>query len=45
MATIVVEGVSITIPLVAANLDEEDIVTTPSVATSIRESLSAYRMP
>jgi len=41
MAAVVVDGTSITIPLLAANLDEEDMVTTPSMATSIRESLSA----
>ena len=41
MAAVVVEGASIAIPLLAANLDEEDMVTTPSVVASIRESLSA----
>jgi chromate reductase, NAD(P)H dehydrogenase (quinone) len=41
MAAVIVERASITIPLLGANLDEEDMVTTPSVATSIRESLFA----
>lgn len=41
MAAVIVEPASITIPLLGAKLDEEGMVTEPSVATSIRESLSA----
>ena len=41
MSALIVERASITIPLLSANLDEEDMLNTPSVAASIRMSLSA----
>ena len=41
MAAVIVERASITIPLLGANLDEEDVLNTPFVAASIRTSLSA----
>jgi chromate reductase, NAD(P)H dehydrogenase (quinone) len=41
MAAVIVERASITIPLLGANLDEEGMLNTPSVAASIRTSLSA----
>jgi NAD(P)H-dependent FMN reductase len=41
MAAVIVERASITIPLLGANLDEEGMLNTPSVVTSIRTSLSA----
>jgi len=41
MSALIVERASVTIPLLRANLDEEDMLNTPSVAASIRTSLSA----
>ncbi len=39
MAAVVVEPASISIPLLSANLDEDGMVSTPSVAASIQEAL------
>jgi NAD(P)H-dependent FMN reductase len=41
MAAVIVERASITIPLLGANLDEEGMLNTQSIAASIRTSLSA----
>jgi chromate reductase, NAD(P)H dehydrogenase (quinone) len=41
MAAVIVEPASITIPLLGSKLVEDGMVSTPSVAASIRESLSA----
>ena len=41
MAATIVEEASMTIPLLGANLDEDGMVSTPSVAASIREALAA----
>jgi chromate reductase len=41
MAAVIVESASITIPLVGAKLDEDGMVSTPGVATSIQEALGA----
>ena len=41
MAAMVVEEASMTIPLLGANLDEDGMVSTPSVAAPIREALVA----
>jgi chromate reductase, NAD(P)H dehydrogenase (quinone) len=41
MAAVIVEPASVAIPLLGAKLDEQGIVTTPSVATLIRASLCA----
>jgi NAD(P)H-dependent FMN reductase len=41
MAAVIVEPASITIPLLGSKLDEEGMITTPSVAASIQEALSA----
>ena len=41
MAAVIVEPASITIPLIGAKLDENGMVSTPSVAEHIREALMA----
>ena len=41
MAALIVELASVTIPLLGAKLDEEGMLDTPSVSTSIRKSLRA----
>ncbi|RQP24454.1 NADPH-dependent FMN reductase [Piscinibacter terrae] len=43
MAAVIVEPASITIPLLAAKLDEDGMVNTPWSAAAIRESLEALR--
>jgi NAD(P)H-dependent FMN reductase len=43
MAAVIVELASITIPLLAAKLDEDGMVNTPWSAAAIRESLEALR--
>lgn len=44
MSAQVVETASITLPIIGSNLDELGIVTDPSISTSIREALRAFRM-
>ena len=41
MAAVIVEPASITIPLLGAKLDENGMVSSPSIAASIQESLAA----
>jgi NAD(P)H-dependent FMN reductase len=41
MAAVIVESASITIPLLGSGLDEAGMVSTPSIAASIRESIGA----
>lgn len=41
MAAVIVEPASVTIPLLGANLDEDGMVSTSSVAAAIRESIAA----
>lgn len=41
MAAVIVESASITIPLLGSNLNEEEMVSNPSIAASIQEAMSA----
>ncbi|WP_366945040.1 ArsC family reductase [Methylobacter sp.] len=44
MSAQVVEAASITLPIIGSNLDELGIAAHPSISTSIREALRAFRM-
>jgi chromate reductase len=43
MSARVVEEASITLPIIGSNLDDQGIVTHPSISTSIRDALRAFR--